>query len=215
MKNDLKMIGLIGFGSVGKQLYNTLIENNYSPNQIYIFADDLNKDENNRIFNFNDFKRLDFKHLLFIPTLGYLSKNIKLNILNYLIDNKYELFSFIHPTAFVSANAKIGKGVIIYPLCNIDQSVEIGDGSIILNSSIVAHDTTIGRCCYLAPGVSLSGKIKIGDLCFLGTASTISNDVVIGQNSTIAIGTCITKSIPENSFAIGNPFKLVNNLKLI
>lgn len=208
-------IGLIGFGSVGKQLYNTLLENNYSENQIFIFADDAETDEDKRRYKFNDFKLERFRELQFIPTLGYLSKNLKYQVLNYLGENNYTIFSFIHPTAFVSKNAKIGRGVIIYPLCNIDQGVTVDDGSIILNSSVIAHDTYVGKCSYLAPGVCLSGFINIGELCFIGSAATVANNITVGKNSTIAIGTCLTKDIPENSFVIGNPFQHKKNLTLI
>ncbi len=33
-------IGLIGFGSVGGQLYNTLLENGYKKEQLFIFDDE-------------------------------------------------------------------------------------------------------------------------------------------------------------------------------
>lgn len=214
MSEQIK-IGMIGYGSVGKQLYNTLLENGYSAEQVYIFADDIEKNEQARIFGFNDFKEDRFRDIHFIPTLGYLSKNLKYKILDYLTEHNYEIFTFIHPTAFVSKNAKIGKGVIIYPLCNIDQGATVDDGTIILNSSIVAHDTYIGKCVYLAPGVTLSGFIHVGDLSFIGTAATVANNVNIGKNSTIAIGTCLTKDIAEDSFVIGNPFQHKKNLTLI
>lgn len=207
-------IGIIGFGSVGKQLYSTLLENGYDDSFIYIFADDIELNNQKRRFRFNDFKNSDLRDIYFIPTLGYLSKNLRLTILNYLIENNYRIFSFIHPTAFVSKNAKIGQGVIIYPLCNIDQGVIIDDGCILLNSSIVAHDTYIGKCSYISPGVCLSGFIKVEELCFIGAGATVANNLIIGKNSTIAMATCLTKSIEENSFVIGNPFKYKNNITL-
>lgn len=215
MKLKYPEIGLIGFGSVGKQLYNTLQENGCPKYNIFIFADDIPINEKERRFKFHEFKLEKFNHLHFIPTLGYLSKNLKREVLNYLLQVNYNIFTFIHPTAFVSKNAKIGKGVIIYPLCNIDQGVTIEDGCILLNSTIVAHDTTIGKCSYLAPGACLSGFVQVGELSFIGASSTITNNIVIGKNSTIGIATCLTKSIPENSFAIGSPFKLKENLNLI
>lgn len=207
-------VGLIGFGSVGKQLYNTLIYEGFNKEDIYIFADDVDYSLPNN-FRFWDFKQSRFNGLHFIPTLGYLSKGLKMEILSFLISNDFKMFSFVHPSAFVSKGAKIGRGVIIYPHCNIDQGVEIGDGSIVLNSAIIAHDTIIGKCVYIAPGVCLSGFIHLGDLCFVGSSSVVTNNVQIGKNVTIAVGTCITKNIPENSFAIGNPFKLKNNIKLV
>lgn len=209
-----KKIGLIGFGSVGKQLYNTLLENGYSEEQIYIFADDIATGEEKRAFKFNDYQLEKFREVHFIPALGYLSKKLKYQVLNDLVEKGYNIFSFIHPTAFVSKNAKIGRGVIIYPLCNIDQGVIVDDGSIVLNSSVIAHDTYVGKCCYLSPGTCLSGFIKVGELSFIGAGATIANNISIGKNSTIAMGTCLTKSIEENSFVIGNPFKHKSNINL-
>lgn len=207
-------IGLIGFGSVGSQLYYTLLENGYSKDQLYIFDDNMPTYDEPNIYKFEEFKDRRFVDLHFIPTLGYLSKHRKYDILNYLRTENYNIFSFIHPTAFVSKNAKIGKGVIIYPLCNIDQGALVDDGSIILNSVIIAHDTQIGKCCYLSPGVSVSGFVKIGDLCFIGTGAVLANNIIVGKESTIAIGTCLTKDIKDNSFVIGNPFQHKRNIDL-
>ena len=214
MSNQENTVGLIGFGSVGKQLYNALVENGFEKESIYIFADDIETDANERKFKFNDFKDERFKELQFIPALGYLSKNLKYSILNYLVDNDYRIFTFIHPRAFVSRNATIGRGVIIYPLCNVDQGVIIEDGCILLNSTIVAHDTHIRKCTYLSPGVCLNGFIDVGELSFIGAGATVANNVKIGRNSTIAMSTCLTKNIDENSFVIGNPFQHKQSIKL-
>lgn len=207
-------IGLIGFGSVGKQLYNSLLENGFLKEQLYIFDDKLMQGSKPNVFKFNEFKDEKFKDLHFIPTLGYLSKNLRFEVLEYLRNEGRYIFSFIHPTAFVSMNAKIGLGVIIYPLCNIDQGCIIEDGAIILNSSIVAHDSIVGACSYLAPGVCVSGFVNIGPLSFIGSSSSIANNISIGRNSTVAIGTCVTKDVGENCFVIGNPMKIKDSLKL-
>ncbi|GGH14770.1 acetyltransferase [Mucilaginibacter phyllosphaerae] len=213
MSENIK-IGLIGFGSVGKQLYNVLLENGYADEQIYIYADDHAFSDADRRYPLNDFKLDKFRDIHFIPTMGYLSKHIKYQLLNYLIDNNYHIFTFIHPTAFVSTNAKIGRGVIIYPLCNIDQGAVIDDGAIILNSSIVAHDTYVGKCVYVAPGVCMSGFINIGELSFIGSGAVIANNITLGKNCTVAMGTCLTKSIPDDACVIGNPFQIKQNIKL-
>lgn len=207
-------IGLIGFGSVGKQLFNTLLECGTLRDNIYVFDDNIESSELKNIYRFNQFKDNQFKDIWFIPTLGYLSKKLRFDIITYLKENKFKIFSFIHPTAFVSKSAKIGLGVIIYPLCNIDQGCVIEDGAIILNSSIIAHDSIIETCSYLAPGVCVSGFVKVGSLSFIGTAASVANNVIIGPNSTIAVGTCVTKDVPANSFVIGNPMKFKDNLNL-
>lgn len=207
-------IGLIGFGAVGKYLNTMLLESNYDKEQIFIFDDTLKYDSTNRIFKFNDYTEPVFNNLHFIPTLGYLSLNLKRQILDFLIENRYNVFSFIHPSCFVSPSAKIGKGVTVYTMSNIDHGCELENGVIIANSSLVAHDAKVGKCTYVAANVCICGNVNIGEQCFIGSSVTIANNLTIGNNCTIAMGTNITKDIPDNSFAIGNPFVLKNNVIL-
>lgn len=211
--NDIK-VGIIGFGSVGKQLFNNMTESGYAKEDIIIFDDHYISKEIS-VYKFNEYKNDEFSSLYFIPALGYLSKILKNNIIDFLKENNRNFYTFIHPKAFVSKNAIIGKGVIIYPLCNIDQGVFIDDGVIIHNSSIVSHDTQVGKCTYISAGVTLCGFINIGKFCFIGAGASITNNIKIGDNSTIALGSCVTKDVPEDSFLIGNPSKLKSNIKLV
>lgn len=213
MYNHLQ-VGIIGYGNVGRQLHAMLLETGFDADAIFIFADDVTADEAKRQYRFTDYKLEKFRHLHFVPALGYLSKTTRLSVLNGLLEKGNLIFSFVHPTCFVSKTAVIGKGVILYPMCNIDQGAVIGDGTIILNSCVVAHDTVVGKCCYLSPAVCLSGDVKVGELSFIGSAAVVANDVTIGNNSTVGIGTCVTKSIDENSFVIGNPFVHKKNIRL-
>ncbi|MGK0254484.1 MAG: sugar O-acyltransferase (sialic acid O-acetyltransferase NeuD family) [Mariniflexile sp.] len=207
-------IGLIGFGAVGKLLYRTLLEDNYNAENIYIFDDNVVGITDSRCYRFNDFKSSEFLDFWFIPTLGYLSGKLRLTILNYLIENKYNIFSYHHPSAFVSSGSKIGRGVLIYSMVNIDTGVIIGDGVIIANSTVIAHDSEIGNGVYFGANVCVCGEVKIGELCFIGSSATISNGLSIGKYSTIGMSSCITKDILDNSFAIGNPVQIKKNINV-
>lgn len=207
-------IGLIGYGAVGKLLYRTLLEDNYNPENIYIFDDNVDNVPHSKCYKFNDYKSPEFLDFWFIPTLGYLSGKLRLSVLNYLIENKYNIFSYYHPSAFVSQGAKIGRGVLIYSMVNIDTGATIGDGVIIANSTIIAHDSEIGDGVYFGANVCVCGEVKIGELCFIGSSATISNGLRIGKHSTIGMSSAITKDVAENSFAIGNPFQIKKKINL-
>lgn len=214
MNESKEIIGLIGFGAVGKLLYRTLLENNYKPEQLYIFDDNIAEMGSSKCFRFNDFKSFKSKDIWFIPALGYLSGILRLIVLTYLIEKKYNIFSFYHPSAYISPGAKIGKGVLIYSMVNIDTGVEIGDGVIIANSTVIAHDSRIMDGVYFGANACICGEVTIGKLCFIGSSATISNGLEIGSHCTIGMSSCITENIPDNSFAIGNPFQIKRRLKL-
>lgn len=215
MKHSDKIIGLIGFGAVGKLLYRTLLDNKFKPEQIYIFDDKINAVQNSKCFKFNEFKNFNSNNIWFIPTLGYLSAKLRLSIINYLLENNKNIFSYYHPSAFISPSAKIGRGVLIYSMVNIDAGVEIGDGVIIANSTTIAHDSIIKDGVYFGANACVCGEVTIGELSFIGSSSTISNSLKIGNHCTIGMSSCITKNIPDNSFAIGNPFVIKKEIKLI
>ena len=106
--------------------------------------------------------------------------------------------------------ATIEEGVVMYPRCTIDAGVTIKSGTLLNNSVTVSHDTTIEKCCYISPGVTISGRVSVKERCFLGTGSLVANDVAIGADSIIGIGSVITKTLPQHTKGLGNPFTIKN-----
>lgn len=60
--------------------------------------------------------------------------------------------------------------------------------------------------------ISRSAPVKIGNYCWIGGASIILPGVEIGDNCVIGAGSVVTKNIPDNSLALGNPCKIIRKL---
>jgi sugar O-acyltransferase (sialic acid O-acetyltransferase NeuD family) len=205
----MRNIAFIGFGNLGKQIYNMISMSKKI--EEYIFFDDLLlKEGNSKSFPFFDYSKDDFKDYDFYVTLGYKSLQEKSKIIGKLITLKRSLPGYIHNTAFINQTAQLKDGIFIYPMCNIDMNVTIGYGVILNNSVTISHDNVIGDCSYLSPGVIVSGFVEIGKATFLGSGSIISNNIKIGSNVIIGAGTVVTRDIPDNSSVIGNPMKILN-----
>lgn len=62
------------------------------------------------------------------------------------------------------------------------------------------------------------GKIMIGKKVMFGPGVTIATGVIIcpgvtiGENSVIGAGSVVTKSIPANSVAVGNPCRVIREI---
>jgi maltose O-acetyltransferase len=54
--------------------------------------------------------------------------------------------------------------------------------------------------------------VYIGENVFLGDNVTILKGVAVGRNSVIGNGSVVTKSIPENVIAAGNPARVIRDL---
>ena len=64
-----------------------------------------------------------------------------------------KLVTLIHPTAYVSPSATIGKGTVVEPKAVINTNSRIGQGCIISVGTIIDHDCEIGDFCHINAGM--------------------------------------------------------------
>ncbi len=207
----MKKIGLIGFGEMAQQIKQFIFYQNKGKVLFHCFDDILYKKKIKNSHRFSDYLLDKFSDHEFYVCLGYKHLKKKEFIIQELLSNKRKVPPFIHSTAFISPEARIEDGVIIYPMCTIDKNSVIGKGSLLNNSVVISHDNILGECCYLSPGVVSSGFVNIGKTTFIGTMTAISNGIKIGSNCVIGIGSVVTKNVPAGKSAIGNPIKIVKS----
>jgi UDP-N-acetylbacillosamine N-acetyltransferase len=212
----MKKIGIIGYGILGNQIEFFLTEQHQSEIEFFYFDDRLHltgKPNTFKFYGYRDFFSSD--NFDFYVCLGYQHFNIKDEIINELQSNNCSVPSLIHKTSYVSPLSKIYSGVYIFPLCNIGQNVTLKNGVLLHNSVTISHNSKIEENSFLAPKVTLSGNVDIGKNTFVGIGTVISNYKKIGNNVKIGIGSVITQDIPDNTCCIGNPVRIVKELKLI
>ena len=105
---------------------------------------------------------------------------------------------------------KIGEDCHIMGECIIDPGhcwlITIGDRvTLAPRVHILAHDASTKRIL----GYTLISKVIIGNDCFIGAGSIILPGVHIGNKVILGAGSVVTKSIPDNSVAVGNPAKVI------
>lgn len=62
-------------------------------------------------------------------------------------------------------------------------------------------------------GLEYAKPIKVGNNVWFGGNVTVLPGVKIGDNSVIGAGSVVTKDIPENSIAVGNPCKVIKKIE--
>jgi serine O-acetyltransferase len=105
-------------------------------------------------------------------------------------------------------------GINIPPRAQVAPGLFIGHyGGIIVN-----HDAVIGKNCNISHNVTLgqtnrgerAGSPIIGDNVFIGPNVQIIGKIKIGNNAAIGAGAVVTKDIPDNAVAVGNPAKVIS-----
>lgn len=90
--------------------------------------------------------------------------------------------------------------------------ITIGQGTLI-GSNVLITDHSHGEKEYeLSPSyrpLYSKGPVEIGKNVWIGENVCILPDVTIGDNCIIGAGSIVTRSIPENSIAVGNPARVV------
>ena len=110
----------------------------------------------------------------------------------------------------ISNGLKIGKDCNIQFETILDWShcwlIEIGDRvTLAPRVHILAHDASTKRSL----GYTALGRVKIGNDVFVGAGTIILPGVEIGDRVVIGAGSVVSKSIPANSVAVGNPARII------
>ena len=62
-------------------------------------------------------------------------------------------------------------------------------------------------------GLEYAKPIKVGNNVWLGGNVVVLSGVTIGDNSVIGAGSVVTKDIPKNTVAVGNPCRVIKKLE--
>ncbi|MCD9055236.1 acyltransferase [Staphylococcus arlettae] len=100
----------------------------------------------------------------------------------------------------VGANTAFAYKVIpdiLYP-----EYITIGKNCVVgYNTTILTHEFLVDEF--------RTGKVIIGNDTLIGANCTILPGVVIGSNVKVGAGAVVSKDIPDNAFAYGNPLHIV------
>lgn len=124
------------------------------------------------------------------------------------LDKKYRAINIIHPKAVISKHAVFGQGNIFEAYTKVANGTKIGSHCILNSFSAINHDQTIGSNVLIAGNVSMAG-CSIGDNTIIADGASVGFKCSVGSNCIIGDGAVITKDIPDNVIAYGNPARVI------
>jgi UDP-3-O-[3-hydroxymyristoyl] glucosamine N-acyltransferase len=112
-----------------------------------------------------DFTRFIDDGTAFFVAFG--DNNMRERRLKALFDAEAHVVNIIHPTAYISPTAKLGRGVAALPKALVNSYCVIEDGCMANSGAIVDHDTTVGAYAHVCVGAivktdnRIPGKMKV------------------------------------------------------
>jgi acetyltransferase-like isoleucine patch superfamily enzyme len=138
------------------------------------------------------------------------------NELKNEIGTEFNQFNIIRGRQFI----KMGEDVWIGYFCLVDGSGGLTIGNKVTISSgvhIYTHDSSMFRAIDLTKDPKFGSHIKrapvvIGNNVQIGANSIVLPGVTIGDNVIVGALTLVNKDIPNNSVAVGSPFKIIKTI---
>lgn len=63
-----------------------------------------------------------------------------------------------------------------------------------------------------AQGLQFNAPVRIGSNCWIGAGALIMPGVTIGENTVVGAGSVVTKDLPANVVAVGNPCRVLREI---
>jgi acetyltransferase-like isoleucine patch superfamily enzyme len=87
----------------------------------------------------------------------------------------------------VTADAAIGRHVVIMPNCTI------------------THDDVVEDFATLAAGVSLGGSVRVGEAAYIGMNASVRQGLNVGVAATVGMGAVVLDDVPDGASWAGVP----------
>lgn len=155
------------------------------------------------------------KEIKIFVAIGYSKMNsIRESVTLEVIDNGYNLLTYISKNAVIGQNVKIGDGSFICEFVSIGPKTSLGIGVIILPHTRIAHDVIVADFCYLSSSLAIGGYSEIKRNSFIGLNSTIRNNIIIAERNILGSASNVVRSTEPYSVYVGNPAKRIKDIGL-
>jgi sugar O-acyltransferase (sialic acid O-acetyltransferase NeuD family) len=121
------------------------------------------------------------------------------------------LVNAVHPTAYVSPKATLGRGVVVAPVAKIVVEAKIGDLAIVNTGAIVDHECDVGEGAHVCPGAVLAGRVRVGRGAFIGIGAQVIQCRSVGDFAVVGAGAAVIHDVPDGATAVGVPANVIKS----
>ena len=209
-----KKLFIFGSGDHSKVVLNEVLKK-YHFSQIFFVNQKQNKKK--LVFDKNHYKilcsneqlkkNIDSNSYYFIGVGSEtLRKKIYIEIKSFKLKN-FKPIKIISNNSNIDDTVKIGKGSLIMPGVTINCNSVVGSFTIINTNSSIDHDCVISNFVSIGPGVNIAGNVQVKDSSFVGIGSSVKENIVINKGTIIGGGSFVNRNCLKKSYYFGVPAK--------
>lgn len=117
--------------------------------------------------------------------------------------------SIIHPTAAVSATARIEAGAVVLQNAVVGPLSTISRGVIANSASVTEHQVWLGDFSSVGPGAVIGGGSKAGNRSAIAMGALVKHGIEMGSDSILGAGSYLNCDLPSNVVAWGRPARIM------
>lgn len=114
---------------------------------------------------------------------------------------------------FINYNVKF-DGTNNFSLIELNDNCVVTGSTLILTHDFSIYHAAIGckKITKNDPEFKKTGRVVIGENAFVGANCIILPGVTIGKNAIVGAGSVVTKDVPDNLVAAGNPARIIKSI---
>ncbi|WP_289054506.1 acetyltransferase [Carboxylicivirga marina] len=172
---------------------------------IGIFDDNKEMNSFKKIPVFGPYQKVLHKH----PVIISIGDNRTREALSKEVDDAFG--TVIHPSAHISPSADIGEGSVIMCSSIIQVDSQLGKHVIVNSGASIDHECVIDDYVHICPQTTLCGNVSIGKGAMVGAGTIVIPGIKIGKWAIIGAGSVIIRDVPDYAVVVGNPGRIIKD----
>ena len=120
-------------------------------------------------------------------------------------DERFAIFAA--RSARIGTTSEVGAGSILLDGAVLTADARLGRHVVVMPNCVITHDDDIEDFVTLAAGVALGGSVHVGEAAYLGMNASVHPGVAIGDEATIGMGAVVLTDVPARETWAGVPAK--------
>ena len=139
-----------------------------------------------------------------IAILGVGNAPIRLEVMTRL-EGRLHFPVLVHPLSEISDSVELGPGVMVAGGVVTTVDITVGAGTLLNTNATIGHDVVIGRCSVVLPGAAISGGVHLGDGVLIGAGAVVIEGLSVGDGARVGAGAVVTRDVSPGVTVSGVP----------